>query len=111
MKIKSGLSLYFNKYYFLLGKDPDDEYTLISDYIQGPNLYNYCVQNRSTLSFQTKIYLCIMIAQSLRYLSSYKIAHLDLKPTNIMMTRNLKTKLIDFGESYHPDLQGSFQAI
>ena len=43
-----------------------------------------------------------MIAQSLRYLSEYNIAHLDLKPTNIMVARKLRTKLIDFGESYHP---------
>lgn len=46
-----------------------------------------------------------MISQSLRYLSEYKIAHLDLKPTNIMTNRKLTIKLIDFGESYHPELK------
>lgn len=45
-----------------------------------------------------------MITQSLRYLKEYKIVHLDLKPTNIMTNKRLTIKLIDFGESFHPDL-------
>jgi len=46
---------------------------------------------------QTKIYLVYMITQGLRYLKDYRIAHLDLKPSNIMMHSKLTVKLIDFG--------------
>jgi len=56
------------------------------------------------MSLHTKIYFSILIAQSLRYLQEYKIVHLDLKPSNIMTTKRLSIKIIDFGESYHPDL-------
>lgn len=45
-----------------------------------------------------------MITQSLRYLKDYKIVHLDLKPTNIMTNKRVTIRLIDFGESFHPDL-------
>ena len=44
------------------------------------------------------------LGQSLRYLRDYKIVHLDLKPTNVMLYCNLLIKLIDFGEAYHPNL-------
>lgn len=30
--------------------------------------------------------------------------HLDLKPNNIMIFCNMLVKLIDFGESYHPEV-------
>ena len=35
----------------------------------------------------------------------HKIVHLDLKPENILLLKNLLIKIIDFGESYHPDVR------
>jgi len=91
------------KYYFA-ENNPHLKDDLLSDYIEFPNLSDYFTQNMHTMSLHTKIYFSIMIAQSLRYLQDYKIVHLDLKPTNIMLSRKLNIKLIDFGESYHPSL-------
>jgi serine/threonine protein kinase len=53
----------------------------------------------------TKLYFSIVICHGLRYLQEYKIAHLDIKPSNIMTFNALKLKIIDFGESYHPNLK------
>lgn len=43
------------------------------------------------------------VAQSLRFLRLNKIIHLDLKPDNILLSKNFSIKLIDFGEAFHPD--------
>ena len=77
------------------------------DYLNHPTLAEYISKNKETMSYQTKIYLGYIIAQSLRYLQEYHIAHLDLKPANIMVCKQLMVKLIDFGESYHPELKGT----
>lgn len=45
-----------------------------------------------------------MIAQGLKTLKDYEIVHLDLKPSNCIVTRKLIIKLIDFGESYSEEL-------
>ena len=50
----------------------------------------------------TKLVILYSLGQALRYLRDYKIVHLDLKPTNVMMYCNYFIKLIDFGEAYHP---------
>lgn len=96
--------MFLPKYYLLAEKDNSYENDLLVDYISNPNLSDYISKNRESLSLNTKIYFILMIGQALRYLKEYKIAHLDLKPSNIMTHKRLILKLIDFGESYHPEL-------
>ena len=43
------------------------------------------------------IYFFFMIIQGLRCLKDYSIAHLDLKPSNVMIGKKMGVKLIDFG--------------
>jgi serine/threonine protein kinase len=44
------------------------------------------------------------IIYGLKFLHSGHITHMDLKPGNVLMDRNMITKLIDFGEAHHPGL-------
>ncbi len=58
--------------------------------------------HKQTLSFWTKIFLIKNILNGLRFITGYRIIHLDLKPNNIIVINDLLTKIIDFSESYHP---------
>jgi len=44
------------------------------------------------------------IVQGIRSLWQNKVVHMDLKPANIIISSASDLKLIDFGESYHPEL-------
>jgi serine/threonine protein kinase len=42
------------------------------------------------------------VANGMRFLSDdFYITHLDLKPINVMVSRNLIAKIVDFGEAHH----------
>lgn len=74
------------------------------DYISSKNLNEFMRDYKSSVSLLTKLYLIYSIIQSLRYIRDYRIVHLDLKPNNVMIFFNMLIKLIDFGQSYHPDV-------
>lgn len=65
------------------------------------------IEKQLTLSLWSKIYVLLNILQGLRHLSSQKIVHLDLKPSNIIVGRSYITKIIDFGEAYHHNVCSS----
>jgi len=65
------------------------------------------------MSLQARIYMIFMIVQAARTIKGYNIVHLDIKPDNVLIFCNMFVKLIDFGESYHPDVdkKGIFWSI
>lgn len=74
------------------------------DYIEQPTLDSFVQMRKSTLSYRVKVTLLFMITQAIRYLKSYSVVHLDIKPNNILVSKTHFTKLIDLGEAYHPSL-------
>jgi serine/threonine protein kinase len=106
--MKNGMSMFLPKYYITADKKGEAENELLVDFINYPTLADYVTKNKVTMSYQTKIYLGYIIAQGLRYLQEYQIAHLDLKPSNIMIYKKMMIKLIDFGESYHPNIKSTY---
>jgi serine/threonine protein kinase len=74
---------------------------LFVDYVPAPTLEEYLVINRASLSLPSKIFILIMILRGVRFIHGFEITHLDLKPQNILLLKNMVPKIIDFGESYH----------
>ena len=81
--------------------DPKKEYDYVIMELAHSNLSHFTrhTLKRPTLS---ETFLCLIanqVLQGLHYLHRNKIAHLDLKPQNILITEYLDIKLIDFSVS------------
>jgi len=72
---------------------------IIMEYYPHRSLESF-LDNHDHISVNTKMWFLIQIANGLHFLEEKGIYHLDLKPGNVMLTRNFLCKLIDFGESY-----------
>ena len=69
--------------------------TIVMEYIDGLTLSEYIASNPS---LERKIKVIDEIIDAMRYYMSKQVVHCDLKPNNILITRNgLNVKIIDFG--------------
>ena len=82
----------------------DDSFCIIMDYIEGENLEDYVIKYGG-LCEEEVIRIGKEILNVLDYFHSGrpKIIYRDLKPSNIMITKNKEIKLIDFGISGKAD--------
>ncbi|KAJ6801723.1 putative LRR receptor-like serine/threonine-protein kinase isoform X2 [Iris pallida] len=76
---------------------------LIYEYLENNNLARALFgpeRSRLNLNWQTRRNICLGIAKGLTYLheeSTLKIVHRDIKSTNVLLDRDLKAKISDFG--------------
>jgi serine/threonine protein kinase len=47
--------------------------------------------------------MLLEIALGLKYIIDKHVTHNDIKPANILVSKNYVTRIIDFGESSHAD--------
>ena len=74
-------------------------------YINGQSLDEY-ISTKGKLDEEEAIRIIKPIAEALQYMHDSKMLHLDLKPKNIMLDKNLKPYIIDFGLSKQYDENG-----
>ncbi len=78
----------------------------VMDYIDGENL-NEMVKSRGALPEAEAVAYVKQVAEALDFVHQSKVNHLDVKPTNIMVSRSdNRAILIDFGVSKQYDDQG-----
>lgn len=73
----------------------------VMEYIEGGSLSNKLGTTGLSMSDATRYIL--QVAETLKYIHKKNIAHLDIKPSNIMLNGNDEIVLIDFGVSKQYD--------
>jgi serine/threonine protein kinase len=74
----------------------DKHICLVIDYCDGEDLNKYIKKNGRISEKQTKMFMT-QIASGLYYLHSLNLIHRDLKPHNILLSKNGNIKIADFG--------------
>ena len=80
----------------------ENHYLIIMEYCEGGELFNYIVE-KQCLSENESSFFYYQIIQGVEYIHSQGIAHRDLKPENLLLDKNKKIKIIDFGLSNYFD--------
>jgi len=76
---------------------------LVMEYIEGKNLRDYMNTVTGPLPFQNAALMISETLNALQYAHENDIIHLDIKPSNIMLSTSNEIKLIDFGIAYNRD--------
>lgn len=74
----------------------------VMEYIDGASLESMTFKGKPLSETQAKLYI-VQVADALKYLHANNVLHLDIKPSNILVS-NDRVVLIDFGVSKHYDV-------
>ncbi|KAK6791373.1 hypothetical protein RDI58_010454 [Solanum bulbocastanum] len=76
------------------------EYGIVVEYVPGGTLRSHVLKNHiKKLPLNSVIQIALDVARGLRYLHSKKIVHRDVKTSNLVMDKDGRVKIIDFGVS------------
>jgi serine/threonine protein kinase len=90
------------------GLSADGHPFMVMEYVEGVHLDDYCNANR--LDLRARLLLFQKVCAVVDYAHSSSVVHLDLKPSNILVTSEGNTKLLDFGTAKLLSSDGTFTA-
>lgn len=93
----------FSRAYMPVSQSGSERHYLVMDYIDGTDLWTY-LRERGCLTEIEAIALTKKIVSALAELHKRRIVHLDIKLSNVMITREGDVRIIDFGLANHLDL-------
>ena len=77
-----------------------------------PTDLDHLIEDSGPVKLETCFDISLGIARAVSYIHSHYLAHLDIKPRNILLTESGSPKLADFGESmYFRKLDGSLRLL
>lgn len=76
-----------------------NDYFIVMEYIDGISLNDYIEKIAAPLTPSNCFNIIMNVLSAMDYMHSKEILHLDIKPGNIMLTRNNTIKMIDLGIS------------
>lgn len=75
----------------------NSDYIIIMEYLEGANLADI-IKDKKTYSLSQLLFFLIEIAKGLSYIHNHGIVHKDIKPENVVVSKDLKrVKITDFG--------------
>lgn len=77
------------------GRTADGLSYLVMEYIDGTKITQYCIENK--LSIQQSLNLFREVCSAVQYAHQNLVIHRDIKPGNILVTKEGTPKLLDFG--------------
>jgi serine/threonine-protein kinase len=77
----------------------DNTCFLVMEYLEGQTLENYINHVTGPIPETQAIHIILHVLAGVQYAHENHVLHLDLKPSNIMITKEGNIKLIDFGIS------------
>ncbi|WP_239748373.1 Stk1 family PASTA domain-containing Ser/Thr kinase [Mammaliicoccus sp. A-M2] len=77
-------------------EEDDNCYYLVMEYIEGPTLKEYLCKE-GELSADEAVEMTLQILKGIAHAHHHRIIHRDIKPQNILMTKNGTLKILDFG--------------
>jgi hypothetical protein len=74
----------------------DDEYVIAMEYVEGMSLKDLLLEKKQ-LHPAEAVDIILQVAEGLRYAHGHNVIHRDIKPANILIDRDGKVKISDFG--------------
>ena len=84
------------------GATPSGQPYLVMDYVDGARIDEYCDANQ--LDIANRLRLFVKVCDAVQAAHRGLVAHLDIKPSNILVTAEGEPKLLDFGTAKVVDL-------
>jgi serine/threonine protein kinase len=82
-----------------IGVHPNGTPYFVLEYVEGKPLDQFCRERECSLEARMRLFH--LICDAVQYAHSRAVVHLDLKPSNILVTEDGTPKLLDFGIARH----------
>ena len=76
--------------------DENGIYYIVMELVEGITLKQY-IEKKGRLSSKEAVSIAIQVAQGMEAAHSHHIVHRDIKPQNIIISKEVKVKFTDFG--------------
>ena len=83
--------------------DPASNLPVLLMELMDQSLTHFLEKSQTPLSFQTQVGICHDVALALSFLHSNHILHRDLSSNNVLMIRDVRAKITDFGMAIFQD--------